>query len=153
MTITKINGAKKAVYRGICTTEASAQVKDVTISDAEWTLSEGSVIAVKFQYTNSYSATAANPCKLDVNDTGAKSIYYDDTDEVTGTNQFAFGYEDRVVYYMYDGTNWVFMSCSIITVRPPGRYFHTQVRRLRTDISCATAPLIPGRNTRNCSPS
>ena len=91
-----------------CTTAAGTAAKVVTIDsgDTNWVLRKGSIIAVKFTNTN----TASN-VTLNVNNTGAKSVYYN-TSVNTGSSNSIFGYANRVVFYLYDGTNWVWISDS-----------------------------------------
>lgn len=91
-----------------CTTAAGTAAKVVTIDsgDTNWVLRKGSIIAVKFTNTN----TASN-VTLNVNNTGAKSIYYNISVN-TGSSSTIFGYANRVVFYLYDGTNWVWISDS-----------------------------------------
>lgn len=107
----KLDGMGMISY-GACTTAGSAQVKVVTIANANWQLKVGSVIGVKYTNTNTYSATTSAPVKLNVNSTGEKQIYYSNTATPTGTNTTAFGYANQYRYYMYDGTYWVFMGVS-----------------------------------------
>lgn len=91
-----------------CTTAAGTAAKVVTVDsgDTNWVLRKGSIIAVKFTNTN----TASN-VTLNVNNTGAKSVYYN-TSVNTGNSNSIFGYANRVVFYLYDGTNWVWISDS-----------------------------------------
>lgn len=90
-----------------CTTAAGTAAKGATVTgNSLWALSVGSVVGVKFTNTN----TAQNPT-LNVNSTGAKPIYYN-TAAVTTGSLTAAGVANRIIYYMYDGTNWVFMSWS-----------------------------------------
>jgi hypothetical protein len=44
-----------------------------------------------------------------VNGTGAKSIYYNNA-AYTDKSSSICGYENRTIYYMYDGTYWVWMN-------------------------------------------
>ena len=91
-----------------CSTAAGTAAKVVTVDsgDTNWVLRKGSIIAVKFTNTN----TASN-VTLNVNNTGAKSVYYN-TSVNTGNSNSIFGYANRVVFYLYDGTNWVWISDS-----------------------------------------
>lgn len=85
------------VAYGTCTTAAATAAKVVTIADnPNWKLQTGSVIVVKFSYTN----TASNPT-LNVNSTGNKAIKY------RGSNITA-GYlaANRTYTFIYDGTNY-----------------------------------------------
>ena len=59
---------------------------------------------VKFNNTN----TASNP-KLNVNSTGAKSIYYNEA-TITTANLNRAGSKSKYLMYIYDGTYWVFLS-------------------------------------------
>ena len=92
-----------------CTSAANATTKTVTVDsgDSNWTLRKGTVIGVR--YTN--SNTASN-VKLDVGGSGAKSVYYN-TGVNTGSSTIIFGYANRTVFYMYDGTYWVWISMSM----------------------------------------
>ena len=108
-----IPGSNKAFY-GTCDTSASSQTKIVTLANTSsvWELVAGTVVAVKFTYTNTYSATNNYPCLLNVNNSGAKNIYYGNTATPTGTNSLAFGRANCVNQYVYDGTNWVWCGTS-----------------------------------------
>ena len=64
----------------------------------------GIVIGVKFAITN----TATEP-KLNVNGLGAQSIYYNAA-VATSTSAVYGGTKNRYTYYMWDGTNWVWLS-------------------------------------------
>lgn len=93
---------------GTCTTAAATAAKVVTLTDVtDFELNKGTVIVVKFTNTN----TAQNPT-LNVNNTGAKSIYYNTSVISTGALGVA-GIANRYIEYMYDGTNWVWISQGI----------------------------------------
>lgn len=95
---------RRAFY-GTCSTAAATAAKVVTISNTTgWELIAGTVIGVKFSASN----TASN-VTLNVNSTGAKSIYYNNA-VYTGSSNGVCGYANRTSYYMYDGTYWVFMA-------------------------------------------
>lgn len=64
----------------------------------------GTMIGVKF--TNTNSATAP---KLNVNEIGAKSIYYNSA-EATSTSSVYGGSASRYAYYVWDGTYWVWVT-------------------------------------------
>ena len=96
------NSPKIAI--GTCSTEAATVAKEVTISDPTWNLQEGNIIGVKFTVTNTATAPTLN-----VNGTGAKSIYYN-TGAATGTSAIYGGNANRYNYYMYDGTYWVWLA-------------------------------------------
>ena len=102
----KLNNTNVAY--GTCSTAAATAAKEVIILDNEnWQLKEGSIITVKFTYTN----TAQKPT-LNVNGTGAKSILYNTAVVTTSTLSFG-GYAGRYIRYMYDGTQYVFIGWSI----------------------------------------
>lgn len=95
------------VAYGTCTTDAATSAKVVTISgNSNWSLAVGSIIAVKFSNSN----TASN-VTLNVNNTGAKSIWYN-TAVYTGANVMYTGTANRPIMYIYDGTYWVFIGHS-----------------------------------------
>ena len=87
-----------------CSTVADTSAKVVTINDSSWSLQKGCIIGVKFTNTN----TATN-VTLNVNNTGAKSIYYN-ASVYTGSSGDVCGTTNRTIYYMYDGTYWVWVS-------------------------------------------
>ena len=93
---------------GTCATAAATAAKVATISDTSWTLKVGSVIGIKYTYTNTASSVTLN-----VNSTGAKNIWYNNA-KYTSTSSNICGYAGRVIYYMYDGTYWVWMNCGVL---------------------------------------
>ena len=96
----------KAFY-GTCSTAATTATKDVTLAvTTGWQLVAGTVVGVKFTNTN----TAQNP-KLNINGTGAKGIYVNNA-VLTTSNLWYAGEANRVHYYMYDGSQWIFMGHS-----------------------------------------
>lgn len=100
-------------YYGSCATAAGEQTKVVTLNNASnFVLRIGTTIYVKFSNTNTYSATAAAPTKLDVANTGAKQIYGANTATPTGTSTTYFGRANYVNCYVYDGTYWVWNGSS-----------------------------------------
>lgn len=104
----------RGMFVGTCATAASAQVKAVTISnDQNFILRTGAVIAVKFTYSNTYKSTTSAPCKMNVNGTGDKNIYYTNTATLNNsTSTIAFGTANYYHFYVYDGTNWVWNGYS-----------------------------------------
>ncbi len=103
---TKMNNTN--VAWGTCSTAAATAAKVITISgNTNWTLTAGSIIGVKFSATN----TAQNPT-FNVNDTGAKSVWYNTAIITTGNLSYA-GVANRPMYYMYDGTQYVCLGWSI----------------------------------------
>ena len=95
------------IYLGTCSTAAGTAAKEVTVETFPLQNGKpvvGTVIGVKFDNTNS----AAN-VTLNVNSTGAASIYY--TAAVyTSTSSIVSGAKNRYVYYVWDGTYWVWVS-------------------------------------------
>ena len=90
---------------GTCDTAAGTAEKVITIQGNDnWTLTTGSIIVIKF--TNSNSASNVT---LNVNGTGAKSIWYNNA-AYTSTSNIVCGYAKRYTTYMYDGTYWVWIS-------------------------------------------
>ena len=89
---------------GTCATAAATAVKVVEINDPTWNLQIGDIIGVKFTNTNS-----ASSCTLDVNSTGAKSLWYNNA-AYTGSSNMICGYANRYIFYMYDGTYWVWLT-------------------------------------------
>lgn len=85
-----------------CSTAAGTKAKVATITPAitGFTLFVGAMVAVKFTVTN----TAVSPT-LNVNSTGAKSIYYNGS-AITKDYLAA----NRTYLFMYDGTNWVLVG-------------------------------------------
>lgn len=93
------------VYVGTCSTAAATAAKAVTISaDQNFKLKTGSMIIVKFSESNS-----ASNVTLDVNGTGAKSIYYNNA-VYTAASTSITGYANAYLVYIYDGTNWVWQG-------------------------------------------
>lgn len=109
----KIQASSNEVAYGTCTTAAGTATKVVTLDTAgNWTLKKGCRVCVKFTNTNTFSATAESPCKLNVNNTGAKNIYWGSSGNPTGTNTTAFGRANYINEYVYDGTYWVWCGSS-----------------------------------------
>lgn len=95
---------------GTCSTAAATAAKEITISsNSKWSLTVGSVIVIKFSYTNS----ASNPT-FNVNGTGAKSVWYNTALITTGSLGMA-GTANRPMQFMYDGTRFVFIGWSYDT--------------------------------------
>lgn len=92
---------------GACSTDGGTSAKVVTIADTNWQLKVGTIIGVKFTNTNS-----ASNVTLNVNNTGAKSIYYSNI-VYTGNNENIVGYSGKIIYYMYDGTYWCWLNSSV----------------------------------------
>lgn len=89
---------------GTNATAAATAAKVVTIADPAWALKIGNIIGVKHSVTNT-----AGSCTLNVNGTGAKSIYYS-TSVYTGSSGMICGSANRTTFYIYDGTYWVWLG-------------------------------------------
>ena len=99
------SGTETNVEYGTCDTASATAEKIVSIpTDSTWILKKNAIIFVKF--SNSNSATS---CTLNVNGTGAKSIWYNNA-VYTGNSVIVCGYANRTHMYIYDGTYWVWVS-------------------------------------------
>ena len=92
------------VAYGTCATAAATAAKVVSVSDSNWKLTTGCMIAVKFSATNS-----AGNVTLNVNSTGAYPIWYNNAAYTGNSNKYT-GYANRVLTYMFNGTHWVWIS-------------------------------------------
>ena len=106
----------RGVYPGTCTTAAGTAAKVATTSplfplNSNGKPLPGTTIAIKFSNTNTYK-TAGTTMTLNVNSTGAYPIYYNNAEVVstTSANTVACGYKDRYTYYIFNGTQWVWLS-------------------------------------------
>ena len=99
-------------FYGTCSSAANAQQKVATVTNNDFALEDGATIVIKFTYTNSYESSSTNPITLNVNNTGAKSIIVASGGIPTGDNKTVFGTADYYNTYVYDGTYWVWQSCS-----------------------------------------
>ena len=89
----------KGIYKltskiAICSTAASTQIKEVSLPD--YTLRRGNMISIYFINAN----TATQPT-LNINGTGAKPIYYDNSRD-TATTALTAGWHT----FVYNGTNY-----------------------------------------------
>ena len=99
------SGTETNVEYGTCDTASATAEKIVSIpTDSTWILKKNAIIFVRF--SNSNSATS---CTLNVNGTGAKSIWYNNA-VYTGNSIMVCGYANRTHMYIYDGTYWVWVS-------------------------------------------
>lgn len=99
-------------YVGTCTTAGGTKDKEATV-DGNFVLRKGVRVAIKFSNTNTYSSSTANPVTLNVNDTGAKNIWFNTNHSGagnTGTYITPYGVANRYNFYIYDGTYWVWDS-------------------------------------------
>ena len=86
-------------HYALCSTSAATAAKTVSITGGTFILNSGSVIHVKFSVTN----TAENPT-LNVNGTGAKSIYYNGV-LLSSANGNTSILKD-ILTFVYDGTQY-----------------------------------------------
>lgn len=95
-------------YYGTSSTGADTAAKVITVTDggSNFSLRAGIAITVKFTAQN----TAQNPT-FNVNNTGAKSVWYNAAVVTTGT--LWAGGNTRPARYVYDGTYWVWMGHAI----------------------------------------
>lgn len=105
-----VTGSK--IYVGTCTTAAATMPKVCTVetfpTDTNGKPLLGTVISVKFSYTNSGTTNRG----LNVNGCGSASVWYNTG--VTTTNNY-YGYAGRYITYMWDGTYWVWQGWSYDT--------------------------------------
>ena len=87
---------------GTCTVAASTAAKSVTCSD--FLLVTGATILVKFTYANS-----ANNATLNVNSTGAKTIWYNGA-ALSASRSWPAG---SIVEFYYDGSYWQILSMQL----------------------------------------
>ena len=94
------NGGADVVNYGVCSTAAATTAK--VVACAGFALKTGAHILVKFTVTNTVTPTAAAPLTLNVNNTGAKSIFYHGSAAFTASYVSA----NRVIEFVYDGTQY-----------------------------------------------
>ena len=94
------NGGADVVNYGVCSTAAATAAK--VVACAGFALKTGAHILVKFTVTNTVTPTAAAPLTLNVNNTGAKSIFYHGSAAFTASYVSA----NRVIEFVYDGTQY-----------------------------------------------
>lgn len=99
--------AKPNSYWGTSTTAAATAAKVVTVASAQnFKLVPGAMVTFTAPNTN----TANNPT-INVNSTGAKPVFFNNA-VVTTSNLNKAGQNGRPATYVYDGTNWVWVSWS-----------------------------------------
>ena len=96
------NGTANIIHYGTCSTAAGTAAK--TVSCSGFTLATGARIAVKFTVTN----TATNSTvTLNVNNTGAKNIYYRGSGTAWSNSVLA---ANRTYEFVYNGTQYEFVG-------------------------------------------
>lgn len=88
---------KGSLLYGVCETSSGAASKAVTV-DGNFSLYNGTMVMVKFIYSNSVTAPTLN-----VNGSGARPIVYYDNGLITWNT-------DSIKILIYDGTNWVIVN-------------------------------------------
>ena len=108
-------GSVKTTWYGTCDTTASTAVKVVSCSD--FVLTEGAIIGVFFSASAGNTATTPT---LNVNSTGAKSIYIGANTPNSTTNVLRWS-GSTMIYFMYDGTGYRYMHSVSSGIIPPSR--------------------------------
>ena len=109
--------ARCNVYYGTCTTAANTYKKVATVEtfplDGNGKPLVGTVVAIKFSNSNSYK-TEGQTYQLNVNSTGDYPMYYNNAALATSTsaNTLVAGYKNRHIFYMFNGTQWVWLTAS-----------------------------------------
>lgn len=91
---------------GTCASAANEQHKVVTV-DEGFVLEKGVRIAVKFSKSNTFVESSSARITFNVNNTGAKQVYYGSGTKINWVNSDVFGAANQYGYYIYDGTYWV----------------------------------------------
>ena len=91
------SGGGAGILHGACSTAASTAAKEVAVSGT-FTLTAGTAISVTFTNAN----TANNPT-LNVNSTGAKDMYVNNTKITTSLSRYLL---EGTVIFIYDGSRW-----------------------------------------------
>lgn len=92
--------ASSGIQMGSCSTASAIAEKTVTLDN--FVLAREAMVVITFANAN----TATSPT-LNVNSTGAKTIYFNDGIAVDATHPAPFNLAGRTVTFIYDGTNWV----------------------------------------------
>ena len=126
------------VFYGTCSTAAATAAKVISLTNGtNFALSAGAIIGVKFTNTNTASNVTFN-----VDSKGAKSLYYNNA-AYTGNSSSVCGTANRLHYYMYDGTYWVFLSNGILDSDTiPSAYCTTAAATAAKVASCSGYALL-----------
>ena len=110
----EVGGGGVDMEFGTCNSSSGSQVKVVTLTKSDWSLTTGAMIAVKYTYTNTYTPSSSAPVKLNVNSSGEIPVFYGDGSVPTnnGTTSMAYGRAGYYVYYTYNGSYWVWFAQS-----------------------------------------
>lgn len=99
-----LTGDTDMMHYGVCSAAASASSKTVVLEGFK--LIAGARIHIKFINSNSASAIWLN-----VNSTGAKSVYFPGTTSQT-TDAYGYIAAGGIYEFVYDGTAWIFTGSS-----------------------------------------
>ena len=114
------------MYLGICETDRSVPEKEATTEqfpvDANGHPLVGTMVGIKFTANNN-----ASNMTLNVNNTGAYPMYYNAA-AATGSGTQYGGVTDRYVFYVFDGTYWVWFSYGVDQDTNTIAYYVRQVR-------------------------
>lgn len=99
----KLYSNTPSIGYGTCTTAAGTAQKVVTV-ETNWLLNPGSLIVINFSNTNTQTGPTLN-----VNNTGAKSIWYDN-ELISTTNLGMAGTKNKPSMYIYDGSKYIWMG-------------------------------------------
>lgn len=100
----KLDGlSKRNIWYGTCSTSASQSPKEITTASGDFSLTNGSMLVVKFSNTNSLSSAS-----LQVDGGTSKSVY-----QLDGTSNIANRWGGgEVVMFAYDGTKFILLDQS-----------------------------------------
>ena len=132
---TKLDGStSKTTWWGTSNTVSATAAKVVTCSD--FTLVEGAIISVYFQYGNTASAPTMN-----VNNTGAISIYVGRTAVNATTNVLQWS-SNTIVTFVYNGTDWRYLTSSsagdVSPSRGAGTWYGSSTATESSDVKSST---------------
>lgn len=107
----KIDGATGSTITryGVCSTSASNPDKSVTITNGTFTLETGARVTVKFTNGQERPASFSIYMTLNVNGTGAKTIYRDTQIPIVPYFDWSV-FSDNLLDFVYDGTHWVIVG-------------------------------------------
>lgn len=108
------DGSTNITHYGVCNTSASTTIKDVQITG--FTLVVGAKVVVKFTYTNTTNGPQLRVYSSSTSDGTAKTIYFPNS--TTNTKNVLSA--NRVIEFIYDGTNWVMISGDPLATYPIG---------------------------------
>lgn len=94
---------------GVCNTSASNPDKSVTITNGTFTLETGARVTVKFTNGQEQPASFTTYMTLNVNGTGAKTIYRDTGIPIIPYFDWPI-FSKNLLDFVYDGTNWVIVG-------------------------------------------